>query len=198
MKNIWFPILILLNAFCIAHAQSNPDGGHKADSRNMRLVGAHDLQGRSAFQPIIVQQGKRWIAYVGHDPVVSRIPTYEFTADLRVTADPTLALKALVLAARGMFKDADKVRIAARKDALAKASAARYAATDKLATDAAAKSPIAASTSARSLPRSITRWGSISTRWPSRTSPVAPISSWTAGGQCLSWSDAADASGPAR
>ena len=83
-----------------------------------------------------------WIAYVGHDPVVSRIPTYEFTADLRVTADPTLALKALVLAARGMFKDADKVRIAARKDALAKASAARYAATDKLATDAAAKSPI--------------------------------------------------------
>ena len=66
MKNIWFPILILLNAFCIAHAQSNPDGGHKADSRNMRLVGAHDLQGRSAFQPIIVQQGKRWIAYVGH------------------------------------------------------------------------------------------------------------------------------------
>ena len=62
-----------------------------------------------------------WIAYVGHDPVVSRIPTYEFTADLRVTADPTLALKALVLAARGMFKDADKVRIAARKDEIGRA-----------------------------------------------------------------------------
>lgn len=32
----------------------------------MALVGAHDLSGRSAYQPIIQQQGKRWIAYVGH------------------------------------------------------------------------------------------------------------------------------------
>jgi hypothetical protein len=32
----------------------------------MRLVGAHDLQARSAYQPIIVKQGDRFIAYVGH------------------------------------------------------------------------------------------------------------------------------------
>src|SRR4051812_49807925 len=32
----------------------------------MRLVGYSDLQGRSAFQPIIVEQNGRWIAYVGH------------------------------------------------------------------------------------------------------------------------------------
>jgi hypothetical protein len=32
----------------------------------MALVGSHDLQGRSAYQPIIQQQGGRFIAYVGH------------------------------------------------------------------------------------------------------------------------------------
>ena len=32
----------------------------------MELVGAHDLGGRSAYQPVIHRQGTRWIAYVGH------------------------------------------------------------------------------------------------------------------------------------
>jgi hypothetical protein len=40
--------------------------GHGAESKNMRLVGYHDLQGRSAYQPVIHQQGARWIAYIGH------------------------------------------------------------------------------------------------------------------------------------
>jgi len=44
-----------------AGAQDN-----KAEKRNMELVGYHDLQGRSAYQPIIHSQGGRWIAYVGH------------------------------------------------------------------------------------------------------------------------------------
>jgi hypothetical protein len=39
---------------------------HGAESRNMRLVGMSDLQGRAAFQPVIAKQGSRWIAYVGH------------------------------------------------------------------------------------------------------------------------------------
>ena len=38
----------------------------KTEVKNMRLVGSHDLQGRSAYQPVIHHQGKRWIAYVGH------------------------------------------------------------------------------------------------------------------------------------
>jgi hypothetical protein len=38
----------------------------KAQSKNMKLVGLHDLQGRSAYQPTAEQQGNRWIAYVGH------------------------------------------------------------------------------------------------------------------------------------
>ncbi|MDA2934270.1 hypothetical protein MYX82_07995 [Acidobacteria bacterium AH-259-D05] len=39
--------------------------GHGSESRNLALVGVHDLQGRAAYQPIIHRQGKRWIAYVG-------------------------------------------------------------------------------------------------------------------------------------
>ena len=41
-------------------------GGHGEESHNMRLVGFDDLQGRSAYQPVIHRQGDRWIAYVGH------------------------------------------------------------------------------------------------------------------------------------
>jgi hypothetical protein len=36
------------------------------ESRDMRLVGAHDLQARSAYQPIVHEQGGRFIAYIGH------------------------------------------------------------------------------------------------------------------------------------
>jgi hypothetical protein len=32
----------------------------------MTLLGQQDLQGRSAYQPVVQQQGARWIAYVGH------------------------------------------------------------------------------------------------------------------------------------
>ena len=36
------------------------------EALNMRLVGYSDLQARTAYQPTIQKQGKRWIAYVGH------------------------------------------------------------------------------------------------------------------------------------
>ena len=49
----------------VAVAQDGLGGGHGAESRNLRLAGMSDLQGRSAFQPIILKQGERWIAYVG-------------------------------------------------------------------------------------------------------------------------------------
>jgi len=38
----------------------------KEEKRNMELVGANDLQGRSAYQPLVHKQGARWIAYIGH------------------------------------------------------------------------------------------------------------------------------------
>jgi len=37
----------------------------RAEARNMALVGQHDLQGRSAYQPVVHAQGGRWIAYIG-------------------------------------------------------------------------------------------------------------------------------------
>ncbi|HWT83559.1 MAG TPA: hypothetical protein VN648_32715, partial [Candidatus Methylomirabilis sp.] len=40
--------------------------GQKAEQKDMQLKGYNDLQGRSAYQPIIQKQGDRWIAYVGH------------------------------------------------------------------------------------------------------------------------------------
>jgi len=48
---------------CWAGPVAAQDG---AESENMRLLGHHDLQGRSAYWGVIQQQGLRWIAYVGH------------------------------------------------------------------------------------------------------------------------------------
>src|SRR5438309_7441375 len=46
----------------------------KAESRNMELVGYHDLQTRSAYQPLVHRHGARWIAYIGHHGGLSRNP----------------------------------------------------------------------------------------------------------------------------
>ena len=54
-------VLGLLLATAVA-----PVAAQTPESRDMRLVGAHDLQARSAYQPLIVKQGDRFIAYVGH------------------------------------------------------------------------------------------------------------------------------------
>ena len=48
-----------------AGAVSGLTQGSTPESKNMKLVGMHDLQGRSAYQPVIHRQGDRWIAYVG-------------------------------------------------------------------------------------------------------------------------------------
>ena len=37
-----------------------------AEKSNMELVGWSDLQGRSAYQPLVHKQGDRFIAYIGH------------------------------------------------------------------------------------------------------------------------------------
>ena len=54
-------VLVLALGAPVVSAQE----GHGSESRNMRLVGMNDLQGRSAFQVVILKQGARWIAYVG-------------------------------------------------------------------------------------------------------------------------------------
>ena len=45
-----------------ASAQKSP----AAEKSNMELVGWSDLQGRSAYQPLVHKQGDRFIAYIGH------------------------------------------------------------------------------------------------------------------------------------
>jgi hypothetical protein len=45
-----------------ASAQKSPP----AEKSNMELVGWSDLQGRSAYQPLVHKQGDRFIAYIGH------------------------------------------------------------------------------------------------------------------------------------
>src|SRR2546425_3619140 len=57
------PIVLLCSGGPSA-AQTVP--GSAPEARDMALVGFHDLQGRSAYQPIIQQQGGRFIAYIGH------------------------------------------------------------------------------------------------------------------------------------
>ena len=43
-----------------------PKKGSEQSAWNMELAGSNDLQGRSAYQPIIISQDGRFIAYVGH------------------------------------------------------------------------------------------------------------------------------------
>ncbi|MFN2646318.1 MAG: LVIVD repeat-containing protein [Burkholderiales bacterium] len=49
-------------AFAMPLAQAQ----HGASAQSMALLAHHDLQGRSAYQPVIKQSHGRWIAYVGH------------------------------------------------------------------------------------------------------------------------------------
>lgn len=54
-----------------AAGAATPEG---AEARNMELVGYSDLQGRSAYQPTILNQDGRWIAYIGHHGGTARNP----------------------------------------------------------------------------------------------------------------------------
>ena len=53
-----------------AHSRQDPktprSNGHGPAQHDMRLVGFDNLQARSAYQPIVQQQGNRFIAYIGH------------------------------------------------------------------------------------------------------------------------------------
>jgi acetolactate synthase-1/2/3 large subunit len=84
-----------------------------------------------------------WVAAVSHDPLRLRIPTLEFTADLRLTADPLLTIRALLAAAKDLPDAAARERIARRAERLAAASRARVAATEEEALASSSRTPIA-------------------------------------------------------
>ena len=54
-------------------APGSPQTG-AAEAKDMALVGFSDLQGRSAYQPVIREQNGRWILYVGHHGGTDKTP----------------------------------------------------------------------------------------------------------------------------
>jgi hypothetical protein len=48
--------------------------GAPPEAKNMRLLGHDGLQARSAYQPVIVHQGNRYLAYIGHHGGTREVP----------------------------------------------------------------------------------------------------------------------------
>ena len=74
------------------------------------------VPGRNAPGP------EAFVVSVGRDPIEVRIPTFEFTADLRLATDSLTTILAITEAARDRLSDGDRERIAARKERLAASS----------------------------------------------------------------------------
>jgi acetolactate synthase-1/2/3 large subunit len=83
-----------------------------------------------------------WVAVVDVDPVKHRIPTYEFTADMRLAADPALTIGALTRALADMIGENDRRDFAERALRWGDAAATRVAAVEAEARAAAARSPV--------------------------------------------------------
>ncbi len=83
-----------------------------------------------------------YVAVIDPDPIRAGIPTYEFTADLRLTAGARGAIEALTAAVRATITDADRARIAARRKRYDDAHAAHVAELERDAQTRAAKTPI--------------------------------------------------------
>jgi hypothetical protein len=62
-----------LSLSVVASAQVQKIGA-PPEARNMRLLAHNDLQARSAYQPLIVHQGDRYIAYIGHHGGSAELP----------------------------------------------------------------------------------------------------------------------------
>jgi len=73
-------VLALALAGCAATRMQGSDApassmsGTTPEARNMELVGLHDLQARSAYQPLVREQNGRWILYVGHHGGIEKAP----------------------------------------------------------------------------------------------------------------------------
>jgi len=83
-----------------------------------------------------------FVAVVGNDPIFGRIPTYEFAASLRATADPVQALAAVGCELQPQMRAAAKTRAAARREAHARAAATRAAEAERIASSVSADTPI--------------------------------------------------------
>ncbi len=83
-----------------------------------------------------------WIATIDLDPAKLRTPTFEFTADLRVTSAPLTAIGALLDAVRSARSAADRSRIVERASRWAAQGRARRAAVEREVRARAMRTPI--------------------------------------------------------
>src|SRR5215470_7559597 len=62
-------------AICLASVPSfGQNIGDPPETKDMALVGYHDLQARSAYQPLAREQNGRWILYVGDHGTTEKVP----------------------------------------------------------------------------------------------------------------------------
>ena len=83
-----------------------------------------------------------YVAVIDPDPIKQNTPTYEFTADLRLTAGSLGAITALTDAVRATITDADRARISARRKRYDEAHATRLTELERDAQTRAKKTPI--------------------------------------------------------
>jgi len=84
---------------CAAQGLGTAGASSDVEAKDMVLVGYHDLQARSAYQPLVKEQNGRWIAYIGHHGGTERVakpinaltgvPEFNGTSILDVT-DPRM------------------------------------------------------------------------------------------------------------
>lgn len=86
--------------------------------------------------------GSTWVGVIDVDPIKQRIPTYEFTADLRVAADPLIAIDAVTSAVAGLLSADDRARATERTQRWSEASRRRKETVERDARAAADKAPI--------------------------------------------------------
>jgi acetolactate synthase-1/2/3 large subunit len=83
-----------------------------------------------------------YVAYIHSDPAQYRIPTYEFSANLRLTGDPLASIRALTAATYAQFAPSDRARIDARVHDLTAQSFARAEHVENDARGRATTTPI--------------------------------------------------------
>jgi acetolactate synthase-1/2/3 large subunit len=79
---------------------------------------------------------------VGIDPVNTKIPTFEFTADLRITSDSLLFIRALHEAVEGLISNSDRSRYADRAARWGDAARERVQKAEQEAQALATRSPV--------------------------------------------------------
>src|SRR5262249_19808981 len=72
-----------------------------------------------------------WVCAIDVDPIKQRIPTYEFTANMRLACDPLLAIETITRDAASAISSEDRARFTDRTRRWREASAARIEAIDR-------------------------------------------------------------------